>query len=336
MGAEYLGEEPERIVIDGCTHLRWRFGGVPHVLLLGHHDTVRPLGSLGRNPLRAEGGVLRGPGCFDMKAGLVMAFHALAALTTDGGVKRLDGLTLLATGDEEPGSLTSRGLIEREASGCAAVLVLEGAGPGGALKTERKGVSRYLVRVRGRAAHSGLEPERGVNATGGVRAPDPGRRPAGRPRARHHCHRDPAGGGYHRQHRSRRGPFGRGRAGARRRRAVSCGRGDARADGLPGRAAVEVEGGPNRPPLTAALSRALFTRARRLASDLGLGPLTEVAVGGASDGNFTAGAGIPTLDGLGVRRGSAALCGAGRRRPRGGPRRGWSGTGPSRSSGTVP
>ncbi|MFD0891785.1 M20/M25/M40 family metallo-hydrolase, partial [Streptosporangium algeriense] len=151
------GAEPERVVVDGRTHLRWRFGR-PRVLLLGHHDTVWPLGSLDRLPFEVRDGVLRGPGCFDMKAGLVMAFHALAALDD------LDGVTLLITGDEEPGSPSSRELVEDEARRCSAALVLEAAGPGGALKTERKGVSRYEVLVRGRAAHAGLEPERGVNA----------------------------------------------------------------------------------------------------------------------------------------------------------------------------
>ena len=79
VGARRLGVEPERIVLDGRTHLRWRLGGGPsRVLVLGHHDTVWPLGSLATRPFAVEDGVLRGPGCFDMKAGVVMAFHALA------------------------------------------------------------------------------------------------------------------------------------------------------------------------------------------------------------------------------------------------------------------
>ena len=90
-----------------------------------------------------------------MKAGLVMAFHAAAGP---------DGVTLLVTGDEELGSPTSRGLIEARPAATAA-LVLEASADGGALKTERKGASLYEVRVTGRAAHAGLEPERGVNAT---------------------------------------------------------------------------------------------------------------------------------------------------------------------------
>ena len=99
VGARRLGAEPERIVIDGRTHLRWRLGtGTSRVLVLGHHDTVWPIGSLAARPCAVDAGVLRGPGCFDMKTGVAMAFHALA------GLDDRDGVTLLVTGDEELGS----------------------------------------------------------------------------------------------------------------------------------------------------------------------------------------------------------------------------------------
>ena len=141
VGTRRLGVEPERIVIDGRTHLRWRLGtGPSRVLVLGHHDTVWPIGSLATRPCTVDDGVLRGPGCFDMKAGLVMAFHALA------GLDDRDGVTLLVTGDEELGSPSSRALIEDEARAAQAALVLEASADGGALKTERKGVSLYDVR----------------------------------------------------------------------------------------------------------------------------------------------------------------------------------------------
>src|SRR5476649_1458954 len=79
IGSARLGAEPERIVIEGCTHLRWRLGSGPsRVLVLGHHDTVWPIGSLVAHPFTTTDGVLRGPGCLDMKAGLVIAFHAIA------------------------------------------------------------------------------------------------------------------------------------------------------------------------------------------------------------------------------------------------------------------
>ncbi|MEV3981239.1 M20 family metallopeptidase [Nonomuraea sp. NPDC049758] len=299
LGAAHLGAEAERVVIDGRTHLRWRFGGEPKVLLLGHHDTVWPIGSLERHPFEVRDGVLRGPGCFDMKAGLVMAFHALAALDD------LDGVTVLVTGDEEPGSPTSRRLVEDEARGCAAALVLEAAGPGGALKTERKGVSRYEVLVRGRAAHAGLEPERGVNATVEVTHQV----------AAVAALADPALGTTVTPTRLESGTTvntvparARFDVDVRVRDAREQDRVDAAMRGLrpvlPG-AGVTVGGGPNRPPLPASASKDLFERACRLADALGIGPLASVAVGGASDGNFTAGTGTPTLDGLGAVGGGA-------------------------------
>ncbi len=160
LGAARTGVDAERIVVDGRTHLRWRLGdGPPSVLLLGHHDTVWPIGTLTRLPFRCTDGVLRGPGSFDMKAGVVMALHAVGALEDRAGV------TLLVTGDEELGSPSSRELIEQEARRHRAALVLEASADGGALKTERKGVSLYRVEAHGRAAHAGLEPESGVNAS---------------------------------------------------------------------------------------------------------------------------------------------------------------------------
>ncbi|MFI6183186.1 M20 family metallopeptidase [Nonomuraea sp. NPDC051191] len=299
VGAARLGAAAERVVIGGRTHLRWRFGGEPRVLLLGHHDTVWPVGSLERHPFEVRDGVLRGPGCFDMKAGLVMAFHALAALDD------LDGVTLLVTGDEEPGSPTSRELVEEEARGCAAALVLEAAGPGGALKTERKGVSRYEVLVRGRAAHAGLDPERGVNATVEVTHQI----------AAVAALADPALGTTVTPTRLESGTTvntvparARFDVDVRVRDAAEQDRVDAAMRGLrpvlPG-AGVTVGGGPNRPPLPASASKDLFERACRLAEALGIGPPASVAVGGASDGNFTAGAGTPTLDGLGAVGGGA-------------------------------
>lgn len=299
LGTRLLGERAERIEIDGVTHLRWRFGAEPRVLVLGHHDTVWPVGSLAAHPAEARAGRLTGPGSFDMKAGIVMAFHALAALPAPGGV------TLLITGDEEPGSTTSRSLIEDEARGLAAALVLEAAGPGGALKTERKGVSRYEVHVLGRAAHAGLEPEHGVNATlelahqvqavAGIGAPEIGTTVTmTRAEAGTTSNTVPA-----------RGRFAvdvRATSDAEQQRVhAEIGALSAR---LPG-AAVEVIGGVNRPPLDRRASQELFDRISRIAAETGHGPLASVAVGGASDGNFTAGVGTPTLDGLGAVGGGA-------------------------------
>ena len=300
VGTARLGVEPERIVVDGCTHLRWRLGSGPaEVLVLGHHDTVWPIGTLLTHPFDVSDGVLRGPGCFDMKAGLVMAFHALASLD------EVSGVTVLVTGDEELGSPTSRSLIETEATGCRAALVLEASADGGALKTERKGVSRYDVRILGKAAHSGLEPERGVNASVelahqviAVNAlSDPATGTTVVPTAMSAgttANTVPATGTF--------------AVDARVRTAEEQVRVDeamrALRPVLPG-ANLEVTGGPNRPPLQESASRDLFDRTARIADRLGLAPLTSAAVGGGSDGNLTAGVGTPTLDGLGAVGGGA-------------------------------
>jgi glutamate carboxypeptidase len=301
VGTRLLGAGPERIELDGRAHLRWRFGGGPRrVLVLGHHDTVWPLGSLETHPFQVRDGVLRGPGCLDMKAGLVMAFRAVAALGDR------DGVTVLVTGDEELGSPSSRELIEAEARGCRAALVLEAADDAdGALKSQRKGVSLYEVHLHGRASHAGLAPERGVSAT--VEA----------------AHQvlavaalgDPAAGTTVTPTRMESGTTSNTVAASGRFAVdvrVADGDEQARVDAamhalrpvLDG-ARIEVTGGPNRPPLSADASAELLDRTVRLAARLGLGPVTATAVGGASDGNFTAGVGTPTLDGLGAHGGGA-------------------------------
>jgi glutamate carboxypeptidase len=300
VGARRLGAVPERIVLDGRTHLRWRFGdGARRVVLIGHHDTVWPVGSLATHPFHIADGVMRGPGCFDMKAGVVMAMHAVASLDDR------DGVTLLVTGDEELGSPSSRRLIEDEAAGCTAALVLEASADGGAVKTERKGVSLYQVRAHGRAAHAGLEPERGVNATvelahqvlAVTALADPGRGTTVTPTllsAGTTTNTVPATGSF--------------AVDVRVPDAAEQQRIDdamyALAPALPG-ARLEVTGGPNRPPLDAQSSAQLFAHAERLAVELGLPPLTRASVGGGSDGNFTAGIGVATLDGLGAVGGGA-------------------------------
>jgi glutamate carboxypeptidase len=300
VGAARLAAQPELIVLDGRTHLLWRLGtGPSRVLVLGHHDTVWPIGSLATHPFAIVDGVLRGPGCFDMKAGLVMAFHAIAALTDPSGV------TVLITGDEELGSPTSRALIEAEAAGCDAALVLEASADGGALKIERKGVSLYEVRVHGRAAHAGLEPERGINATIELAhqvlaisaLADAGRGTTVTPTlvsAGTTSNTVPAAGCLAVDVRVRQGAEQeRIDAAMRALRPVLDG------------ARIEVGGGPNRPPLERTASADLFARATELAARLGLPPLRSASVGGASDGNFTAGVGTPTLDGLGAVGGGA-------------------------------
>jgi len=295
LGAKRLGAAPDKIVIDGRTHLRWRLGDGPaRVLLLAHHDTVWPVGSLSTHPFAIDDGILRGPGCFDMKSGLVLALHA-AAEQADGAA-----VTILVTGDEEIGSPSSRDLIQTEATDCVAALVLEASAPGGAVKTERKGVSLYRVAAAGRAAHAGLEPESGINATVELASQilavtalaDPALGTTVSPTlmsAGNTTNTIPDAGEF--------------AVDVRVRDISEQDRVDAaiRAlrPSLPG-ARLEITGGPNRPPLQASASEELLARAQAVAGMLGLPPLSGAAVGGGSDGNFTAGVGTPTLDGLGA------------------------------------
>ncbi|MYV99644.1 M20/M25/M40 family metallo-hydrolase, partial [Streptomyces sp. SID3343] len=296
-GTRLLGASPERIVVDGVTHLRWTFGA-PRVLLLGHHDTVWPIGSLVTHPWSVVDGIARGPGVFDMKAGLVQMFHALGSTTSR------EGLCVLVTGDEEIGSPTSRALIEDAARACTAAFVLEGSADGGALKIARKGVSRYELVVHGKAAHSGLEPEKGVNAA--IEAAHLVLALAALP--------DRADAGALGPLRTTVTPtvITAGSAAntvpAHAKIAVDVRtptlKAQERVDELlralaptVAGARIEVLGRPNRPPLEASASEALFALAADTASRLGQAPLRGVPVGGGSDGNFTAGVGCPTLDG---------------------------------------
>nr|WP_162186144.1 M20 family metallopeptidase [Amycolatopsis jejuensis] len=300
LGRSLLGVEPERIVLDGRTHLRWRFGDGPaRVLLLGHHDTVWPMGSLATHPFSVQDGVLRGPGCFDMKAGVVMALHAAASLTDRSGV------SILVTGDEELGSPSSRELIEETARGCAATFVLEASADGGAIKTRRKGVSHYRIEVLGRAAHAGLEPEKGINA--GIELShqilavaalaDAERGTSVVPtlaQAGTTINTVPAAAAVEVNAR-----LWDEEEQLRVDRAVR-----ALQPVLPG-AEIRIAGGINRAPLDGESSAALFELAQELSAELGLPALSSASVGGASDGNYTAGMGIPTLDGLGAVGGGA-------------------------------
>ncbi len=302
IGTARLGVAPERIEINGCTHLRWRFGPQPQsdrVLLLAHHDTVHPIGTLTTSPYSVADGVLRGPGCFDMLAGLVMGIHAVAALPD------ADGVTLLVTGDEEIGSPTSRALIEDEARGVRATLVLEASADGGALKIARKGASLYEVEVTGRAAHAGLEPELGLNASVELAHQILAVSDLGRPTLETSVTPTAAASGTATNVVPARASFAvdvRAWSVAEQERVDAALR--ALAPITPG-ISLDLHGGPNRPPMEESASAALLSRAVRVAESLGLPPVEAVGVGGASDGNFTAGVGTPTLDGLGAVGGGA-------------------------------
>ncbi|HEU0139171.1 MAG TPA: M20 family metallopeptidase, partial [Bryobacteraceae bacterium] len=278
------------------------------LLLLGHSDTVWPLGTLARMPFRERDGRLWGPGVLDMKSGIAFAIQAARALRElDIPVSRR--VVLLLNADEEVGSDSSRPLTEREARRSAAVLVLEpGTGLEGKLKTARKGIGGFKVSVAGRASHAGVDFAAGASAivelarqiaviagftdldrgitvnpgvvVGGSRSNVVADEASADVDFRFVRQKD--GAGLERKFRSLR-PIDK-------------------------RCRLTVEGGVNRPPMER--SRAgleLFRHARDLGRTVGL-DIAESSTGGGSDGNFTAALGIPTLDGLGgVGEGAHAL-----------------------------
>ena len=288
-------------------HIRARFEQAAHVeslsaapaLILCHYDTVWPVGSLETHPFRVDDqGWAYGPGIFDMQSSLALVEYVLL------GVQSLNlrlprPVTVLVTSDEEVGSHTSRKLIEEEARGAAYVLVLEPPLPGGKLKTTRKGGAHFALEITGRAAHAGVEPEKGISAvqelahqvlalhsltnleigtTVNVGVVAAGTRP-NVVAAHAEAHID-----------------------VRAWTAAEMARVNAAimdlepmVDGVD----LVVTGGENRPPLERNVTGALFEQAREVGQMLGL-DLQEAGTGGGSDGNLTGALGVPTLDGLGI------------------------------------
>lgn len=301
---ERLGMPVETLTVDGVTHLRLRFGidddskQPIRVLVLAHQDTVWPHGTLDRLPFSTADGVLRGPGSFDMLTGLVMAIHAAAMLQADA--VSMTGLSLLVTGDEEVGSDTSRDLITEEVADLPSVLVLEAAAPGGAVKIGRKGASKFRVTVHGKAAHAGLEPEAGINAsvelahqisiiaalgdneagTSVIPTTMAGGSSSNTVPATAYIDVDSRARSEAEQHRV-----------DAALRSLTPHHSDAR---------ITIEGGIDRPPLQRESAMGLYAVLGDVCESLGLPTPEGVEVGGASDGNITAGLGAPTLDGLGA------------------------------------
>ncbi|MGW4231431.1 M20 family metallopeptidase [Streptomyces sp. NPDC004980] len=289
-----LGGRAVLVASEAGPHVHWSGGGDPRVLILGHHDTVFPLGTLERRPFRVRDGRATGPGVFDMLGGLVQAVHGLAALDD------LSGVEILVTADEEVGSHSSRALIEERALACGAVLVFEGAADDGALKTGRKGCGTFQVFVTGRASHAGLEPEAGVNAL--IEASHqvldiaalgrPGIGTTVTPTVASAGTLDnvvPAEATVVVDVRVE-------SADEKERVEAAFAALAPRLDG----AEIEVRGSVGRPPMPGSASAGLFALAERL-----LPGIEGRAVGGGSDGNFTAALGVPTLDGLGAVGGGA-------------------------------
>jgi glutamate carboxypeptidase len=286
---------------EAGNHLRAEFGGGTGkpVLLLGHFDTVWPLGTLASMPFRIDAGRAYGPGAYDMKSGIVMMIFALKALAANSGNGHRP-VTVLLDSDEEVGSATGRAVVEATARECEAVLVLEPSqGPQGHLKTSRKGVGDMTIRVRGRASHAGVDFEKGRSAItelarqllkiveftdlnrgttvnpgviqGGTRSNVVAAEAWAEVDLRISRIADAAG---LQQKFAALKPFD-----------PDC--------------SLEISGGINRPPMerTEGTVR-LFQIARELGSVLGR-DVKESSTGGGSDGNFTSALGIPTLDGLG-------------------------------------
>lgn len=277
--------------------LRARWPGERPVMLLGHLDTVWPLGTLAARPVRIEGDVFRGPGSYDMKAGIVVIVHALKLLAEDG---RRPPVNVFLTPLEETRPEPYRALMESEMQACGAVLGFEPAWPGGAVKTERKGAGTFVLRARGRAAHAGADFAKGASAVLEI------------------ARQTIAASGLTDLDRGITVNVGVVRGGIRpnviadsaeaeldvRVRTMA----DAReveaalralAASTPG-VALEVTGSFSAPPLErSAKVVALYEKARSAARVIGL-TLDEVSTGGASEASFAAALGVPTLDGLGA------------------------------------
>ena len=280
----------------GPRSTRARAGAKP-ILLLGHLDTVWPLGTLRAMPCRLNGGRLWGPGTLDMKAGVGMAFTALELLLEANLLRR--EIVLLLNSDEEIGSIASRPITEAIAKTCAAVYVLEPA-QGLAYKTARKGTGNWRIEVKGAAAHAGVDFGKGASAL------------------RELARAIETVSGWTDLKRGLTVSVGVAGGGTRSNVIPAAawaevdGRIARRADGprierkfatlkaSDPRCALTVTGGINRPPMERTRGTvALLRKAQSLARELGFA-LDEAATGGASDGNFTSALGIPTLDGMGA------------------------------------
>lgn len=270
------------------------------ILIVGHLDTVYPLGTLAMMPFRVSGGRARGPGTFDMKAGLAIALGAMDGLRATK-LRPRKRLVFFWNSDEEIGSETSRRKIEREARRSDAVLVLEPAlGREGRLKTARKGVGTAEIIVTGRSSHAGADPGAGVNAVHELALQIALLTKMSNPRRGITVQATVVEGGTV----SNVVPaHARAEVDIRYSHLADAQGIDRRLHGLkpilPG-AKIEVRGGINRPPLerTPGVLK-LFGQAQSLMREIGV-KLGETTTGGGSDGNFTAALGVPTLDGLGA------------------------------------
>ena len=284
---------------------REKTGEQKPILLLGHHDTVWPKGTLARMPFRIRGGRAYGPGILDMKSGIVLGLAAIRALQALG-IEPSSTVRLFLNPEEETGSDAFRHEIEREARMARAVLVLEPA-QDGALKTARKGVGEFRLTVQGRSAHAGVNPAAGINAIAELARQILRIEKLAQPRRGLTLNVGIIEGGT----RTNVVPeLARATMDVRIPRAEDQARIEEKMFGLKAfhpEARLKIEGGINRPPMERAMTVGLFRKAKVLASKLGY-EVKDVTTGGGSDGNLSAALGIPTLDGLGgVGDGAHAL-----------------------------
>ena len=295
---DLLGTAPRIVPSTEGPHVHWAGSGTPKVLIIGHHDTVFPRGTVAARSFSIDGDLAHGPGVFDMKAGIIQAIYGLSELEDTSHVE------VLITADEEVGSYASRELIEERARAAGAVLVLEPAADGDALKVGRKGVGTFVVDIEGRAAHAGLEPEKGVNALIELAALVPQITAIAKPEVGTTVTPTVATAGLVENvvPASARITVDTRVVLPEEKSRVENALHALRASATD--AKVTVKGSINRPPMHESAARTLFALAEQVAPNVGIETLHGVSVGGGSDGNFTAAIGIPTLDGLGA-------CGAG-------------------------
>lgn len=292
--------EIERITSADGEHIVIRaFGGdLKHTMLLGHTDTVHPVGTNLQNPSRVEGDKFYGCGIFDMKANVVLMLEALRYFAMSGAMPARP-VTIMLSCDEEVGSFTGRPIAEREAENAEHCLVFEPSA-GGKVKTGRKGTGIYTLRAHGIPAHAGLEPEKGANAIVEIARQIDGINRVADAAAGTTVNVCVIKGGTTSNVIPEHAEC---EIDVRFSSIAEAERVDTALRSLEAfdeRVSLELLGGNNRPPLerTGAVV-ALFEKARDLAASFGY-ELGETQVGGASDGNFIAALGVPVLDGLGI------------------------------------
>ena len=294
-----LGSAPTLVDSAEGPHVHWKGGDDTRVLVVGHHDTVFPKGTVERRSFSRDGDVARGPGIFDMKAGIVQAIYGL------GAIEERRHVEILITADEEVGSYASRELIEERARATRHVLVIEPSADGGALKVARKGVGTFRVDIAGKASHAGLEPEKGVNSLVELAAQVQAITTIARPEIGTTVTPTVASAGTTENVVPAAAHI---IVDTRISEPNEKARVEAAFESLTptvAGATVSVSGSINRPPMHESTALGLFAIAKGVADELGITDLRGVAVGGGSDGNFTAAIGIPTLDGCGAVGGGA-------------------------------